>query len=83
MTKVIHAADLLKLLNAAAQYGPDAWDAEHGGLRPEVLDRIRQERDDKKYRVALDALRADLEAQKAIPVEIPVVLPAIPAEVEA
>lgn len=40
-----------------AQYGPDAWDAEHARLRPDVLERIRQERDCAQYRRIVDELR--------------------------
>ena len=55
-------ADLRRQLwQAATQYGADAWDAEHARLRPDVIERIRQERDCERYRAALAALRAKLK----------------------
>ena len=51
-------ADLRRRLwQAATQYGADAWDAEHARLRPDVLDRIRQERDCAQYRRIVEQLR--------------------------
>ena len=51
-------ADLRRRLwQAATQYGADAWDAEHARLRPEVIERIQQERDCAQYRRIVDELR--------------------------
>ena len=56
--QVTKAAALRRqLYSVATQYGPDAWDAEHARLRPDVLERIRQERDCAQYRRIVEELR--------------------------
>ena len=58
-------ADLRRRLwQAATQYGPDAWDAEHARLRPEVIERIQQERDCAQYRRIVDELRRANERER-------------------
>ena len=53
-----------QLWQAATQYGADAWDAEHARLRPDVIERIRQERDCAQYRRIVDELRRANEKER-------------------
>ena len=59
LRRIIDAAAMNSgpLFKAATQYGADAWDAEHARLRPDVLERIRQERDCAQYRRIVEELR--------------------------
>ena len=59
LRRIIDAAAMNSgpLFNTATQYGADAWDAEHARLRPDVLERIRQERDCAQYRRIVEELR--------------------------